>query len=165
MTISVTTQSNVTTLETLQIGPNSTAQVSHSDMNTSLQGLTTGTTPPATLICEFAAAATTGGLTINLCSMTNSLGLTVVGTGYRVQIVKFQTPATNTGTVQIAPGGSNPYNLFGATSKVILNPGEELLWTTAVGTALPLIANGSAQNLTATASATTQTLNCMFILG
>lgn len=45
-------------------------------------------------------------------------------TGAKVKAFMFATPNTNVGTVNIAPGGSNPYLLYGSGNDITLDKGR-----------------------------------------
>ena len=66
--------------------------------------------------------------TVDLTSLTNTLGESLDLTGDRIVAAKFKSRLTNAGTITIEPGTSNGYDLFGANFKVILEPGQSLLY-------------------------------------
>ncbi|MFO8021526.1 MAG: hypothetical protein R6U65_03595 [Perlabentimonas sp.] len=66
--------------------------------------------------------------TVDLTSLTNTLGQTLDLTGDRIVAAKFKSRLTNTGTITIEPGVSNGYDLLGASFKVILEPGQSMLY-------------------------------------
>jgi hypothetical protein len=79
--------------------------------------------PPIAL--EISGAGTT---TINLTSVA---GLSVPPgtrtldmTGAKLKGFQFKAPKTNTGTVNVAPGGANPYPFLGTGNDIDLGPGE-----------------------------------------
>jgi hypothetical protein len=88
----------------------------------------TGTTPPATKFAAFQKALVAGVGTIDLTALTGTNGVTVDGTGLKVQAIRIQNPSTNTRAVIVQPGASNGYNIFGGSSLVTINPGEEIVW-------------------------------------
>lgn len=66
--------------------------------------------------------------TVDLTSLTNTLGQSLNLTSQRVVAGKFLSRTTNTGTITIEPGASNGYDLFGASFKLILEPGQSFLF-------------------------------------
>jgi hypothetical protein len=101
------------------------AKITHNLFNAS-GFLDADTTPPATKATSFELTLTSGAATIDLTALPSVYNATVDGTGLRVQLVKLKAPATNGNAVTIVPGASNGYNLFGATSKITLQPGEQV---------------------------------------
>ena len=79
--------------------------------------------------CDLVYADTTSGTqTIDLTSLTNTLGQSLDLSNQRVVAGKFMSATTNTGTITIEPGASNGYDLFGASFKIILEPGQSYLF-------------------------------------
>lgn len=66
--------------------------------------------------------------TIDLTTLTNTLGQTLDLTAQRVVAVKFKSRLTNAGTIVIEPGVSNGYDLLGAAFKITLEPAQSLLF-------------------------------------
>jgi len=66
--------------------------------------------------------------TVDLTSLTNTLGQSLDLTAERIVAVKFKSRITNTGTIIIQPGAANGYDLFGATFKITLEPAQSLLY-------------------------------------
>ena len=80
----------------------------------------------------------------------------------KVQFVKIQSPATNSHTIAIArSGGSNGYNLFGASFLIALLPGQSILANLANQS--PTVGSG-AKNISATGT-NTEILNIAFVAG
>jgi len=127
MSISVTYQSKITVVETLETNTDSLGndkQVTHDQFDTA-KSLTSGTTPPVTKMAAFVQALTAGAATIDLSSLTGVNGATVDGTGLKVQILKIKNKAESANPMSIAPGASNGYDIFGADFKITLQPGQE----------------------------------------
>lgn len=179
MSITVNTVSQITTNETLTLGPGDAITLQHTGMNTTASGLTTGSTPAATAISAFALTMAGGAGTIDLtnCPATTSptqtnatpSGAVVNGTGLHVQQCKLQAPKTNANPITVTPAASNGYKgsgggfIFQTGGEVVLNPGDEILWTNTSGTSAPAIGSG-AKGLTL-AGTGADVLNCTFILG
>jgi hypothetical protein len=93
--------------------------------------LTSASTPKldkpliAFLITGNSGSPTTIDLTA-VQAMANPIGSTRLKdlTGAKIKAFLFETDAANVGTVTIAPGGSNPYPLYGAAKDIILGPGR-----------------------------------------
>lgn len=52
---------------------------------------------------------------------------TVDATGKKLVAVRLSCPTTNVGAVNVAPGGSNPYPLFGTGNDVDVKPGQTII--------------------------------------
>lgn len=69
-----------------------------------------------------------GTQTIDMTSLTNTLGQSLDLSNQRVVAAKFKSRLNNSGTIVIEPGASNGYDLFGASFKITLEPGQSLLY-------------------------------------
>ena len=87
-----------------------------------------------------------GAATIDL---TNLLGTqaNIDGSGLKNQVIRFQNPSTNTGTLTIAPGGSNPYPIFGAGNEFDLPVGAEVTFRTDEAPAISDISGSAASEI------------------
>lgn len=75
------------------------------------------------------SARLTTGTSIDLTSVTNTLGEAVDLTNERILAVKFKNSAeTGTGVVNITQGATNPYPLFGSTFSIDLAPKQSILY-------------------------------------
>jgi hypothetical protein len=105
MSVNVAYEVKVTVTETLATNvpatPAGARSVVHSAWNTS-KALATGTAPPATKVAAFEQALTGGTATIDLSALLGTNGVTVVGTGLRVQILRLRAPVTNGNPITIA---------------------------------------------------------------
>ncbi len=93
--------------------------------------LTASTTVPATKHAYFSKtlSGTTG--TIDLTALPGiTAEETVVGTGLKVQLVKFRNKSTNANKMSIGKGGSSGYglNAAGDTWSVMLDPGQSVIF-------------------------------------
>ena len=154
MSITVTTKSEITVIETLSLGPGSSQRVPDTGANTTQLKLNATTTPPVSQKSHFAQALSGGAATIDLLALVGSQGQTLVTTGLRVQAVKVQNP--NAHQLAVAPAGSNGYGLtFNVPPQ-----GEVLLTSTNL---LPAIGSG-AHNLTLTGIGS-EASNWLIVLG
>jgi len=120
--------------------------VVHDAFNT--QGtMQVGAIPPAAAFAAFQQALVAGAGTIDLTNLLGTNDMAVNGTGLAVQAVRFQVPAANLHPLVIQPGGSNPYNLFGAVFKIELFPGADFVWVNAGGNAVLPAIGGTAKLL------------------
>jgi GTPase involved in cell partitioning and DNA repair len=118
----------LTVTETLASVPSSSRPtVTHDVFNVS-GSLISSSTPPVSKFAGFSKALVAGAGTIDLTALTGTNGSAVDGTGLKVQALRIQVPSTNVNPVVLQAGGSSGYNLFGASWKLQLNPGEEFLW-------------------------------------
>jgi hypothetical protein len=163
MTVNVAYVSKVTATESFADTLGDSLNVSHTAMDTSL-ALGAATVPPVTKVAAFAKALVAGAGTIDLTALTGTAG-TVDGTGLKVQIFKAINPSTNTNPLIIVPGASSGYNILGATSKVTLNPGEEISWKGYNKAAVPDVAAGVKNIDLSDGVGGTETYNFEIVLG
>ena len=116
MSITVTAVNTIQTQETLAVGPGDSIKVSHAGMNTALQNLTTGTTPPAQLASLFTLTLSSGAATIDLTQLPTSFSPVQTGATYntgsgvqtangmKVTLIKIQN--LGAGNLTIAQGGA-----------------------------------------------------------
>ena len=92
--------------------------------------LTASSTPPVTKHALFSKPLSTGTGTIDLTALPGiTADETVNGTGLKVQFLKFKNPSTNANKITAAKGGSNGYQLDGATTwSVPLAPGQSVFF-------------------------------------
>jgi len=116
MSVTATISSVCTIAETLanntDSAPAATRVVTHSSFNESAS-LSAGTTPPATTCACFVKALAAGGATVDLTGLTGTNGVSVNGTGLKVQYLRVKNLGANTLTVDC--GDANGYDLAGAT--------------------------------------------------
>lgn len=81
---------------------------------------TSTSTPPATLYYgdEFTGDSGTPTFTIDLTSWLDVEGIAKNGTGMKVQEIRIQADSSNSAVVNLAPGGSNGYVLFGTSNDI-----------------------------------------------
>jgi hypothetical protein len=139
--------------------------VTHNKFNAAAT-LKSTTTPPVSKCAVFQKALAAGVGTIDLTALVGTNNLAIDGTGLKVQAIKVQNPATNTHVLLLKPGTSNGYNLFGAASQIILNPGESIQWVGIDSASVPDIAAG-AKNLALSDNSAggTESHNFVIIMG
>jgi hypothetical protein len=164
MSISVDYNSSLTTVEALGTSANhQTGNLTASGLNSSLAYQATTSTPPCTSRGGTDIAMTGGAVTLDLTALVGSGGVTVDGSGKRVQYIKVLNPATNH-TIAIATGASNGYDGFGVAFKETLYPGGEFLKKlSALGTHGTVI-SGSNKTLDITGTGT-EALSYEIVLG
>jgi len=75
------------------------------------------------------SATLTSGTTIDLTSLTNTLGDAMDLTGERIVAIKFKNSATTgSNVVNITEGASNPYPLWGSTYSIDLAAKQSILY-------------------------------------
>jgi hypothetical protein len=154
MSITVTTRSEITVVEQVTLGPGFTNKTTDAGANKTQLKLGAASTPPVSAKSHFAQALTAGAATIDLLSLLDVQGQTIVSTGLRVQAVKVQNP--NAHQLAVAPGVSNGYGL----TFIVPPQGEVLLTSTDL---LGEVGSG-ARNLTLTGTAA-ESSNWMIVLG
>lgn len=121
----------VETLETNIAFADATAKkITHNGLNQSVT-MNSGSTPPATLVSAYEKAMSAGTATIDLTALPQSGGLagsTASATGLKLQALLVKNKSTNTGAITITKGGSNGYQLAGATFTIVLKPGQWFLF-------------------------------------
>lgn len=143
MSVQVTYQSILTVLETLDsaLVPDVSSPVLRHDQFNGSQSLNGSSTVPATVCAAFNKALSGGAGTIDLTAAPGTNGASVDMTGLKVQAILAKAKATNANPITLKYGASNPYNLFGASWQVILQPGQELL--AFLNDAAPDVASGA----------------------
>jgi hypothetical protein len=101
------------------------ATVLHNNYSTE-RTISASTTPPATMVASFVEALIGGAGGIDMTALVGTNGAAVDLTGLKVQMIKINAPAANTGVITIVPGVANGLDLFGASSSIGLLPGQEL---------------------------------------
>ena len=75
------------------------------------------------------SAQLTSGTSIDLTSLTNTLGEALDLTGERILAIKFKNSSeTGTGAINITQGAVNPYPLLGSTYSITLKPKQSILF-------------------------------------
>lgn len=125
MSVSASWAATCTVVETLpnntSSAPDATRKVTHTEFNEG-STLTATTTPPATTVAEFIATLTAGALTIDLTALTGTNGVTVNGTGLKVQVVRIKNLGANIMTFKV--GAANGHTgVFAATNGQPVQPG------------------------------------------
>lgn len=93
------------------------------------------TTPEVTLVASFEVALTAGTATIDLEALVGTNDIAVVGTGLRVQALRFVNKAANSAPVSIADGAVDGYDGLGTGFFLELPPdGNALIETQDGGT-------------------------------
>jgi hypothetical protein len=104
---------------------NANSKITYDKLNSAVT--LNGTSSPAvTKQASLRVTLSTGAATVDMTSMTPQNEAAVNATGLKPQLYKFQAPATNSGAITIAPGGSNGHALLGASFSITLNPGQEV---------------------------------------
>ena len=139
---------------------NSNSSVLHNGMNTTLS-LNAGTSVPVTKVASFQLTLSSGTGTIDFRALPSTNGALLDGNGLKVQVMKLRNKSTNANSITVVPGATNGIDLFGASSRIVLLPGQECLMT--LNDAAPDIsATDKTLDVTGTGS---QILECIFVLG
>ena len=125
MSVSVTWAQTLTVVETLPnntgSAPDATRKITHTDYN---EGgtLSATTTPVATTCAHFLLTLTAGAATIDLTALTGTNGVSVNGTGMKIQSVRIKNLGANQMTIKV--GAANGHTgVFAATNGHPLNSG------------------------------------------
>jgi hypothetical protein len=97
-------------------------------LNDGAQTLTSSTTPPVTKFASEAITLGAGATTVDFTALTDVEGNAVDATGLKLQILRLKTPATNTAVVNVAPGASNAYLIFGSGNDIDVGIKGHLLY-------------------------------------
>ena len=129
MSIQTTLQMVVNTVETLTVNvpaAQNTSSITQSGYNSNYT-LPNGSVPAVE--CAYFEQALSGGVaSIDLRNLSGTNGRVIDLNGLKVQVVKFKAKATNANPLTVTVGASNGYLLAGAAWKVVLQPGQEVLF-------------------------------------
>ncbi|MCF8218782.1 MAG: hypothetical protein K9J21_07345 [Bacteroidales bacterium] len=102
--------------------------VKHSDFNEVVNFSPSSDTVTSDVDTVYSAQLTSGS-TIDLTSLTNTLGNSMDLTGQRIMAVKFKNLSeTGTDVINITQGATNPYPLFGSTFSLDLESKQSILY-------------------------------------
>lgn len=147
------------TLETSIAGTTTYNRIIVHNQYNSNQQLDAATTPPVTKCAVFQKALVAGVATVDLTALTGTNGVTVDGTGLKLQVMKVKNTGANALTVKF--GAANPYNALGASWTLILLQNQEIT----------VYGNDAAPDISATAKnidlsgTTTQTSEWVLVMG
>lgn len=156
MSVSATVELKITAVEELLAAAIPTvsstnasgSRVTHSEFNTSQR--LSGTTTAKVDAVAFGVLTTDGADTIDLTSVATALDTTTDMTGKKVVAAIFRCPDDNAALMNVAPGASNAYALFGTGNDIDIRPGQRIAFTF-VDVASPLATvSGSAKNIDVT---------------
>ena len=146
MAISVDFESNLRTV----VSPGGVF-LSDADATVTINGLdengttyTASTAVPVTKVAAYELTLSSGTGSVNLAALPGLTSEeTVVGTGLKLQFVKFKNKSTNANIITITKGASNGYGLdaSGTAFTVVLSPGQSV--TFSLNEAAPDIASGA----------------------
>lgn len=128
MSVTVTYASTVQTAETLETNVGAVAtssRLTHSGYDESAT-LNSTSNPPATKCAYFLLTLTAGAATVNLAALTGTNGVTVDGTGLRVQILRVKNLGAN--SLTIVPGASNGIDLPAAGASIPVPAGAHVTY-------------------------------------
>lgn len=129
--VSVAYQAVATATETLETNPDSATStkrvVTHTEFNEQFT-LNNLSTPPVSKVAEFVQTLAEGVATIDLRALTGTNGASVDGNGLRPQVVRVKNLGANDLTIE--PGASNGYDLFGASSVIVIPAGAHVQFFT-----------------------------------
>lgn len=129
VTINYTSKLNVTEVLEANVLAATDKTVQYGGYDAVVQA-TGASSPPATKSAVFEKALAAGVGTIDLTALVGTNGVTVDGSGLRVQFAKFRNKSTSTSAILIKFGAANPYTGFGATFQLSLAAGAEVLLRT-----------------------------------
>lgn len=106
-----------------------TLNITGADVSTTLDSTTTPKIEVSPVVRKITISGTT---TIDLTAAAGvalpiAASRTVDATGKKLVAVRLSCPSTNVGAVNVAPGGSNPYPLFGTGNDVDVKPGQTII--------------------------------------
>ena len=130
------------TLDTGIASGSSDKTLKHDDINTAkvLNATSSASQPAVTKMVWINQALTAGAATLDLTSLSGTNGATVTFSGLKVCVAKFKNPSGN-GPMTVKFGGSNPYNLLGASWTLIIPADSEITVYTNEGA--PDVAGGA----------------------
>ena len=165
MSVTLSYTSNLTATEVLEsnvpaVANTANKEVKHTGFNKAVT-LNASSTPPATKVAAFEQALTAGAASIDLTSLTGTNGVTIDGTGLKVQAIKLINKAANSAAMTISIGASNGYDGWGANFEVDVAPGAEVvLFTNDAGSDI-----GATNKTLDIAGSGTETAQIIIIMG
>lgn len=112
------------------------------------------------------AALVAGTLTLDLTAIPHDGEPAAVdATGLKVQALLIRVPTANANPLIIEPGAAAPYNLFGATFKLTLYPGDVLALVKRKDASMPDVAVGAKNIKFTDGAAGTETFEYEFVFG
>ena len=165
MSVKLSYTTNLTATELLEsnvpaVSTNANKEVKHTGFNkaVTLDGVST---PPATKVAAFEQALVAGAATIDLTALTGTNGVSVDGTGLKVQAIKLVNKDTNSAAMTLSIGAANGYDGWGANFEVEVAPGAEVvLFANDAGSDI-----GAANKTLDIAGSGTETAQIIVILG
>lgn len=129
--------------------------ITHDGMNRTI------TPTPTTVVSIFRKTMSGGAATIDFTALPTTNGATVDATGLKLQVAMFTVPSTNANGVNIGPGASNGYDIWGASNDITLAPNNTNC--TYFADASPDVASGDKTiDIAGTGS---QVLDCLLVFG
>lgn len=126
-----------------------TLAITGRDVSTTLDATTTPKVEVSPIVRKVTISGTT---TIDLTAAAGvalpaAASRTVDTSGKRLVALRLSCPTTNAGVVNVAPGGSNPYPLFGSGNDIDVRPGETVVKIiNGVASGYPVV-SGTAKNV------------------
>lgn len=133
-------------------------QITHNKYSSS-GTLTPTSTVPGTKVVANRYALVAGAKTLDLTALVGTNGVTVDGTGLKLQILKLKNVGANRMT--FAQGGSNAYQVGGANFTIPLEPNQEVLL---FGADLNPDVSGTVKNIAVTGTGT-QEFEVVLVMG
>lgn len=112
----------------LPAGASGGTAVTHPGFNLDTGLRNSSSSVPVTDIVAIKKTMSGGAGTVDLTSLTGTLGESVSLSGKKVQAVIFKNPAANADAITITDGASNGHELMGDGWKIILSPGQQFGW-------------------------------------
>ena len=134
MSVTLSYTSNLTATEILEsnvpaVSITANKEVKHTGFN-KVVTLNSSSTPPTTKVAAFEQALAAGAATIDLTALTGTNGVSVDGTGLKVQAIKLVNKAANSTAMTLSKGLTNGYDAWGANFEVDVAPGAEIVMFT-----------------------------------
>lgn len=124
MSVQQTLRQTFGAIETVAIEGAGNAQFSYTEFDRPATVYNSSSSPAATKLAIDKLAMSGGAATIDLAAVPNSQGVNQDLTGLKVLTLQIYNPGDN--TINIAPGSSNPYPLFGSANDIDLPPGARM---------------------------------------
>ena len=165
MSVTLSYTSNLNATEVLEsnvpaVATTANKEVKHTGFNKAVT-LNGSSTPPATKVAAFEQALAAGAATIDLAALTGTNGVTIDGTGLKVQAIKLVNKAANANAMTLSIGASNGYDGWGANFEVDIAPGAEVvLFTNDAGSDI-----GATKKTLDIAGSGTETAQIIIIMG
>lgn len=140
-----------------------TMKINQMSLSLSLNSSSTPAVDKPPIYRKLSTTTTLDLTAVQAASIPSTATRSVDMTGKKVVGVALKAGASNAAAVNVAPGGTNPYPLFGSGNDIDIGPGETLIKAFSAATNLPAVSS-TVKDVTITISGS-DTLEILLLLG